>query len=73
MLGKESAARADDLAERLKKIFSENRKVKILQPVKRSELRISGRYLDISMKTVEVAAAVAAEGGCTIGEVKTGK
>ena len=69
--GKESAARADDLAERLKKIFSENGEVKISRLVKRSELRISG--LDISVKTVEVAAAVAAEGGYSVGEVKTGE
>ena len=69
--GKESAARADELVDKLRRIFPDGGDVRMSRPVKRSELRISG--LDVSIRPREVIEAIAAEGGCSESDVKTGE
>ena len=69
--GKESAARAVELAEKLRRIFPKGGDVRISRPVERSELRISG--LDVSIRPREAIEAIAAERGCSESDVKTGK
>ena len=69
--GKKSAVRADELAEKLRRIFPEGGEVRISRPVEKSEFRISG--LVVSIRLREVTKAIAAEGGCSESDVKTGE
>ena len=69
--GQESAAKADDLAAKLRKVFPEEGDVRISRPVKRAEVRICG--LDESIQPGEVKETIAAEGGCNSEEVKVGE
>lgn len=69
--GEESAAKADDLANKLKSIFPKDGEVRISRPVKRSEVRICG--LDASIHPEELREAVAINGGCNKDEVKIGE
>ena len=55
----ENAAKADNLAAKLKEIFREDEDVTVTRPTKRTELRISG--LDGSIQMEEVIAAVAGD------------
>ena len=68
--GEDRAAKADNLAGKLREIFPEN-EVKITRPVKRTDLRITG--LDISVLKVEIIEAVAQIGGCLEEDVKIGE
>ena len=69
--GKESAARADDLALRLKEIFPEKGDVRVARPFKKADIRLCG--LDVSVQIAEVVAAVAVAKGCKEEEIKVGE
>ena len=65
----ESAAKADDLATRLRCVFPEGSEVRISRPIKRSEIKICG--LDASISTDEIKEAEV--GGCAKEEIKVGE
>ena len=69
--GEESAAKADNLAAKLKEVFPEDGDVRVARPTKKTELRISG--LDGSIRTEEVIAAVAATGDCSENDIRIGE
>lgn len=60
--GAEGATKADALSARLRSCFAERDGVKIARSVRKAELRLRG--LDRSIRTDELAAAIAAIGGC---------
>ncbi|XP_049887094.1 uncharacterized protein LOC126381682, partial [Pectinophora gossypiella] len=68
--GENSAAKADSLAKKLREVLSPDA-VKVVRPVKRAEIRVTG--LDDSADAIEVANAVAKEGGCAVDDVKHGR
>ncbi|XP_049884552.1 uncharacterized protein LOC126379775 [Pectinophora gossypiella] len=68
--GENSAAKADSLAKKLREVLSPGA-VKVVRPVKRAEIRVTG--LDDSADAIEVADAVAKEGGCAVDDVKHGR
>ncbi|XP_049886382.1 translation initiation factor IF-2-like [Pectinophora gossypiella] len=68
--GENSAAKADSLAKKLREVLSPDA-VKVVRPVKRAEIRVTG--LDDSADAIEVADAVAKEGGCAVDDVKHGR
>ncbi|XP_049869422.1 uncharacterized protein LOC126376367 [Pectinophora gossypiella] len=68
--GEDSAAKADSLAKKLREVLSPDA-VKVVRPVKRAEIRVTG--LDDSADAIEVADAVAKEGGCAVDDVKHGR
>jgi len=68
--GAESGPKADKLAEALRPLL-EPKGVRVARPVKLAELRVTG--LDDSIAPEEVREAIAAVGGCSVGEVTVGK
>ncbi|XP_025261901.1 uncharacterized protein LOC112637121 [Camponotus floridanus] len=68
--GPDSGPKADKLAEALRPLL-EPKGVRVSRPVKLAELRVAG--LDDSITPTEVQQAIAAAGGCSVGEVKVGK
>ncbi|XP_029053689.2 uncharacterized protein LOC114881157 [Osmia bicornis bicornis] len=68
--GEERTERAAALAGRLQEVF-EGIEVRVSRPMKMGEMRISG--LDNSVTPVEVAAALAAVGGCAPADLKVGE
>ncbi|XP_049870296.1 translation initiation factor IF-2-like [Pectinophora gossypiella] len=68
--GENSAAKADSLAKKLREVLSPDA-VRVVRPVKRAEIRVTG--LDDSADAIEVADAVAKEGGCAVDDVKHGR
>ena len=69
--GQESAAKADYLAAKLKKVFPDEGDVRISRPVKRAEIRICG--LDESIHPGEIKDTIAAKGGCDSEDIKVGE
>jgi len=67
--GENSAARADQLAAKLREALTAMG-ASVTRPVKREDMRITG--LDESITGEEVAAAVVAAGGCETADVKVG-
>ncbi|XP_049877304.1 uncharacterized protein LOC126374656 [Pectinophora gossypiella] len=68
--GEDSAAKADSLAKKLREVLSPEA-VRVVRPVKRAEIRVTG--LDDSADAIEVADAVAKEGGCAVEDLKYGR
>ncbi|KOC58704.1 hypothetical protein WH47_09083 [Habropoda laboriosa] len=68
--GPENATKAEALRAKMAEVL-QGSGIKVACPTKRAEIRIRG--LDISASTLEVAEAVAAAGGCEVGEIKTGE
>ena len=69
--GENSVAKADELADRLRRIFSGDGEIKVSRPTKRSELRISG--LDATISNEEVAEAIATKCDCPVHEIRVGE
>ena len=69
--GQDGPAKADILAGKLQAVFEESKDIRIARPNKRAEIRIRG--LDVSIQPREVKEAVAAEGGCSADDVRTGE
>lgn len=68
--GKDTSAKADNLAERLRQVFKDEGEIRVSRPTKKVEISISG--LDDSITPQEVTAAIAGVGNCPVSDVKTG-
>ncbi|KAK9295211.1 hypothetical protein QLX08_010404 [Tetragonisca angustula] len=64
--GKESASKADILANKLRDVFHGSEEVRINRPVKKAELRILG------LTSPNVTRAVSEAGGCAEAEISVG-
>ncbi|XP_049871151.1 uncharacterized protein LOC126370360 [Pectinophora gossypiella] len=68
--GEDSAEKADALASKLREVLSPEA-VRVARPVKCAEIRVTD--LDDSVDAIEVAEAIARDGGCPVDAIKYGR
>nr|XP_031848469.1 uncharacterized protein LOC116433941 [Nomia melanderi] len=71
VIGEENAKKATELAASMRQVFQDREAIKITVPQKMAEVRIT--RIDESVTAQEIAAAIAASGGCEVADVRVGE
>nr|XP_031848770.1 uncharacterized protein LOC116434187 [Nomia melanderi] len=70
VIGEDTERKAAALATEMRQLFHDRADLKIAVPQKMAEVRVT--RVDESVTSEEIAAAIAANGGCNVGDVKVG-